>query len=114
MDKISESVNSQNQWENIHTVADAENRIDRIIRMESCFDTISQAIHNGVDIIKDSLLKTMLDELVSYYESDLWLSDYEADERGEIPQDLKRGVLSQDGVYNLLIEINKSLLKMNS
>ena len=28
--------------------------------------------------------------------------DYEADERGELPPDLKRGVLSQDALYNLL------------
>ena len=45
------------------------------------------------------------DALKEYYESGLWLSDYEADERGELPADLKRGVLSQDGLYNLLNEI---------
>ena len=28
--------------------------------------------------------------------------DYEADEAGQIPTDLKRGVLSEDGLYNLL------------
>ena len=28
--------------------------------------------------------------------------DYEADERGELPPDLKRGVLSQDALYDLL------------
>ena len=43
--------------------------------------------------------------LKEYYESGLWLSDYEADERGELPADLKRGVLSQDGLYNLLNDI---------
>lgn len=45
------------------------------------------------------------DALKEYYESGLWLSDYEADERGELPADLKRGVLSQDGLYNLLNDI---------
>ena len=30
--------------------------------------------------------------------------DYEADERGELPPDLKRGVLSQDALYDLLEE----------
>jgi hypothetical protein len=29
---------------------------------------------------------------------------YEADERGELPPDLKRGVLSQDALYDLLEE----------
>ena len=43
-----------------------------------------------------------LGELVQYYESGQWLRDYELDEQGLLPPDLKRGVLSQDGVYNLL------------
>ncbi len=30
------------------------------------------------------------------------LEDYEADERGELPPDLKRGVLSQDARFDLL------------
>lgn len=43
--------------------------------------------------------------LKEYFESGLWLSDYEADERGELPAELKRGVLSEDGLYNLLNDI---------
>ena len=30
------------------------------------------------------------------------LSDFEADEAGLLPPDLKRGFLSEDGIYNLL------------
>ena len=41
-------------------------------------------------------------ELIAYYESGQWLQDYEADERGELPRNLKRGVLSQDGLWELL------------
>ena len=40
--------------------------------------------------------------LAKYQESKLWQEDYEADERGELPKDLKRGVLSQDALYDLL------------
>ena len=40
--------------------------------------------------------------LEEYYTSGEWRGDYEADEAGLLPPDLKRGVLSQDGVYNLL------------
>ena len=39
-----------------------------------------------------------------YYASGEWMEDYEADERGELPPDLKRGVLSQDALYELLEE----------
>ena len=40
--------------------------------------------------------------LEAYYTSGEWQEDYEADERGEFPPDLKRGVLSQDALYDLL------------
>ena len=42
--------------------------------------------------------------LDEYYRSSLWRGDFEADERGELPPDLKRGVLSQDGLNDLLEE----------
>ena len=40
--------------------------------------------------------------LEAYYTSGAWREDYEADERGELPSDLKRGILSQDALYDLL------------
>ena len=40
--------------------------------------------------------------LEAYYTSGEWREDYEADERGELPPDMKRGVLSQDALYDLL------------
>ena len=42
--------------------------------------------------------------LQHYYESPQWRMDLEADEAGLLPQDLHRGVLSEDGIYNLLEE----------
>lgn len=66
-------------------------RIERIMRMEAVYDRL----HFAFD-------PASIEELRTYYESGLWLSDYEADERGELPPDLKRGVLSQDGIWDLL------------
>jgi len=43
--------------------------------------------------------------LREYYESPQWREDFEADEAGKFPKDLKRGVLSEDGIYNLLDEM---------
>ena len=43
--------------------------------------------------------------LSEYQESKLWQEDYEADERGELPKDLKRGVLSQDALDDLFESI---------
>ena len=67
------------------------NTIERIRHMESLYD---QALQTGQVPL----------ELREYYESGQWLLDYEADERGELPRDLKRGVLSQDGLWDLLNE----------
>ena len=44
----------------------------------------------------------MLRQLSDYYSSPEWKRDYAADEAGLLPNDLKRGVLSEDGIYNLL------------
>ena len=40
-------------------------------------------------------------QLEAYYDKD-WRKDFEADEAGKLPKDLKRGVLSEDGLWNLL------------
>ena len=72
---------------------DIELCIRRIEQMERLFDEVSASYENASDKIR---------VLTEYYESGLWLSDYEADEKGLLQKDLKRGVLSQDGLYNLL------------
>lgn len=66
--------------------------IDRIRRMEEIFDTL-RADPSRTDLRR---------ELTAYYEGGQWLRDYELDERGLLPKDLKQGILSQDGVYNFL------------
>ena len=42
--------------------------------------------------------------LDEYYGSDLWKQDLADDEAGRLPNDLKRGVLSEDGIWNLLTD----------
>ena len=42
--------------------------------------------------------------LGEYYGSDLWKQDLADDEAGRLPNDLKRGVLSEDGIWNLLTD----------
>ena len=69
-------------------------RIERVQRYESLFDEVSISY----DPEKLRLLE-------AYYTSGEWREDYEADERGELPPDLKRGVLSQDALYDLLVRI---------
>ena len=85
-----------------------DHQTDRIRRMESLFDGLLHALSEDPTTLgTDPMLAAMLAELTAYYESPLWLSDYRADEQGLLPPDLKRGVLSQDGVYNLLSNIRE-------
>lgn len=78
----------------------AAESIDRIARMERLFD---EALGMEPEDLRGS---DLLKELMDYYDSGLWLQDYTLDEQGKLPENLKRGVLSQDGMYNLLEEIN--------
>ena len=47
--------------------------------------------------------------LSDYCGSDEWKQDYADDEAGLLPADLKRGVLSEDGIWNLLAD-NRELM----
>lgn len=50
--------------------------------------------------------------LVNYYYSDDWTRDFDEDNRGLIPVDIKRGVLSEDGIYNVLSDVNDIALDL--
>lgn len=79
--------------------------IMRVREMERIFDEVSLAVNeNGGEIPENPHIISRIRTLSYYIDSGLWLSDYEADERGELPSGLKRGVLSEDGLYNLLAD----------
>lgn len=80
-------------------------QIDRIRRMEVLFDKSLEAIQQLEQAMQDfASAQSAIDELEAYYASPEWLADFEADEAGILPADLKRGVLAEDGLYNLLDE----------
>ena len=75
--------------------------VKRIEKMEKYFDVLTEGAKASPPIINKKILKKLTD----YYDSGQWLKDYEADEKGLLPTNLKRGVLSQDGIFNLLSDI---------
>ena len=82
--------------------------LERIGRMEEYYDTLCAALKQSPHALRDDeTMRSMLESLAAYYEGGQWLADYELDERGLLPSWVKRGVLSEDGVYNLLSEIEK-------
>lgn len=75
----------------------------RIQRMDRCFAELQQAFFEAPESIRcNSELCESKEMLTDYLESGLWLRDYTRDENGQLPKDLPRGVLSQDGLYDLL------------
>lgn len=79
-------------------------RKERIEHMENLFDQSNEVIQRLRQAIADfQALQPTIDELDNYYKTD-WRADFEADEKGKLPADLKRGVLSEDGLWDLLEE----------
>lgn len=81
-----------------------ESVVARIARMEEYMDALENALRLGLALDTPEM-QEKIRLLADYMDSGLWLQDYERDERGEFPPTLKRGVLSEDGLYNLLTEI---------
>lgn len=80
--------------------------IHRVRQMEQLYDRLSRAMqHTPAQIARDPELLQMQEQLRGYYCEGPWLHDYAADEQGLLPRELKRGVLSQDGLFDLLQEL---------
>lgn len=90
--------------------------LQRIAAMEAAFDRTALAVRmleSALDTYETA--KVDIDRLTEYLESGAWREDFEADEAGLVPRDLKRGVLSEDGLYDLLadiVRVNEHLQEM--
>ena len=77
------------------------------MNMEEYFDIVQNVLKEDRKIeCNNCELREMIRSLKFYQESGQWLKDFQCDERGELPFELKRGVLSEDGLYNLMREID--------
>lgn len=102
------------RWNRMVTVMDDPRIADRVCAMETQYDIARKAI----DDLNEALARfrasaSSFDCLTKYLQSDLWRCDFEADEAGKLPPDLKRGVLSEDRLYDLLTDYRRlaALLK---
>ncbi|MBQ5417269.1 MAG: DUF4298 domain-containing protein [Bacteroidales bacterium] len=87
--------------------------ISRITEMEEKFDALRQSVRALEDAITQSQdFRDNYKALKKYMDSGKWLKDYETDEKGELPPDLKRGVLSQDGLYDLLQDASDVIISL--
>ena len=75
------------------------NQIERIQYMENLLDFVIKA---RKEQNKSAKIQEAIRILAEYYGSDEWKQDFADDEAGLLPKDLKRGVLSEDGIWNIL------------
>ena len=95
----------------------SDERIERIKKMEEKLDKVNPKVNSFEESLNN--LNAAFDDikcLSEYYKKE-WKEDYEADEQGKIPKDIKRGVLSQDTLFNLLGKLNemqKDITELNN
>lgn len=88
----------------------AESIPQHIYQMEAILDTAQQKMDELEQRIADyKAFQAKIQELEAYYTSQQWKDDFAMDEEGKFPKKLKRGVLSEDGIYNML-ERNKEIM----
>ena len=89
------------------------NQIERIEHMEKILDESNEVLNKLFDALENySALREKYQELIDYYSGDLWMKDFDSDEAGNLPDDLKRGVLSEDAVYDLLTKNRLITIRM--
>lgn len=88
-------------------------QIERIKQMELYLDRassavmqLSAALDNYIDV------QESISALNEYYSSDDWKQDYADDEAGLLPPNLRRGVLSEDAVWNLLSDTKEMNIRL--
>lgn len=90
-------------------------QIERINQMEQRMEraaaavmSLSAALDRYEEVQEDILV------LKAYYDSDTWKQDFADDEAGKLPADLRRGVLSEDGIWNLLTDARELMERLHT
>lgn len=93
----------------------AMTQIERIAEMERHLAVAQRALASmavALDEYESSL--SSLAALSDYYGSGSWRQDFSADEAGRLPRGLKRGVLSEDGIWNVLEDWRSTEVRLSA
>ena len=88
-------------------------QIRRIKQMEKRLNRASSAVRrfsSALDKFED--VQDAIATLDDYYGCELWRKDFADDEAGLLPDDLKRGVLSEDAVWNFLSDYRELINRL--
>lgn len=93
-------------------------QIERIKTMEEHLDKASQAVKvlsEALDLYTEAM--ESIETIDDYLVSDEWQKDFNDSEAGKLPKDLKCGVLSEDGIWDVVDssrELNCQMLEIVS
>ena len=88
-------------------------QIERIKQMELYLDRASSAVMQlSAALVNYIDVQESISALDEYYSSDDWKQDYADDEAGLLPPNLRRGVLSEDAVWNLLSDTKEMNIRL--
>ena len=81
-------------------------RIAKIEKLENDFNLV-RSVANDLDgaLYDFAAVQRRIERLFQYQESGEWQKDFEADEKGELPKNMKRGILSEDALDELLTDV---------
>lgn len=84
-----------------------------ITEMENILNS-TEVLVNKLNELLDKLEENKKEylSLIDYYYSDKRYEDLDDDEKGLIPSDLNRGVLSEDLIYNLISDYHQLNIRM--
>ena len=89
------------------------NRIERIQAMEAILDEAGDAVEALANALEDyAAIQGKIRKLSAYYGGEHWYTDLDADTQGKLPEDLKRGVLSEDLVFDVLTGNRDNAVRM--
>lgn len=78
-------------------------QIERIRAMEQALNEAAPAVAQLAAALEGyKAVLPQLKVLAEYYQSPLWMQDYDADHAGLLPAQLCRGVLTEDALWDLL------------
>ncbi len=91
-------------------------QIERIKLMEQHLDKAAQAVKalsDALDLYSEAV--DSIEAIDDYLASDEWEQDFNDSESGRLPKDLKCGVLSEDGIWDVVDtsrELNCQMLEL--
>ena len=90
-------------------------QIERISQMEQRMERAAAAVMSlSAALDRYEEVQEDISTLKAYYESKTWKQDFADDEAGKLPADLRRGVLSEDGVWNLLTDARELVERLHT